>query len=231
MTVSLLSCTSSIPIVGWNGFIWLSARQDFWISCAKNKFSGRICGVYIVIALKERNFSFLCTYKNDVAVRVLTVTSPEDLVAWAQCQPCQHSCGALKDCCEKTENSCLSFVHVPLSLGSYPWSLSWTMLPIHLHPALHPPWFCRRSSWIQVPGLIWTCRRATMRRPKRLIVATVTSSDGHLLWLSYLGPAQPEPLPVLPSRLSTSPLVSAKMRQWTDLRHSKWSDWLNSYPA
>lgn len=142
--MSLLSRTTSIPIVGWNGFIWLSARQDFWISFAKNKSSGRIYGVYIVIALKEGNFCLLCTYKNDVAVRVLTVTSPEALVAWAECQPCQH-------CCEKTENSCLSFAHVPLSMA-LTHGLSAELCCQCVCISLAPPWFCPRSSWIQVPG-------------------------------------------------------------------------------
>lgn len=98
--------------------------------------------------------------------------------------------------------------------------------------SLAPPWFCPRSSWTQVPGLMWTCRWASMRRLNRLTMATITSSHSYLLCSSYLGTAQSEPPPVLPSRLSISLLVSAKTRQWTDLQHSNWSpDWLNPYPA
>lgn len=36
--------------------------------------SARIYGIYITIAIKEGNLCLLCTYKNDVAVRVLTAS-------------------------------------------------------------------------------------------------------------------------------------------------------------
>lgn len=165
----------SIPAAGWNGFIWSLARQDFWISFAKKKEISLAESMAFIIALNGGHLCLLCTYKNDVAVRA-SLTSSEGLVAWAQCQLCQHSCAALRDCCEKTANSCISFAHVPLNFGSYPWSLSWTMLPICLHPALHLPGSVPDPHGLRFLVWSWTCRWATMRRPNRLTRANTTSS-------------------------------------------------------
>lgn len=225
----------SILITGWNGFIWSSARQNFWISFAKRKryLCQNLWNLYYNCN-KRGKFVFALYLQEWCSCQSSDHLSPLQR-AWrlgAQCQPCQHSCGALKDCCEKTANSCPSFVHAPLSLDSNPWFLSWTVLPVCLHPALCPPGSVPDPHGLKFLVWSWTCRRATMRRPHRLTLATITSSHGHLLWSSYLSTARPEPLPVLPSRLTISPLVSAKTRQWTDLQHSNWSPgWLNSYPA
>lgn len=65
--------------------------------------SGRIYGIYIIIAVPGGNLSLLYSYKSDVAVRALPLTSAEGLAAWAQGQLWQCSCGALKESCEKTQ--------------------------------------------------------------------------------------------------------------------------------
>lgn len=134
----------------------LSKARLLDILCQKKKsLFGRIYGIYVIIALKKGNLCLLCTYKNDVAVRVLTVTPAEGLVAWARCQPYQHSCEALEDCCEKTANRNLLLL---CSCAFELWFLPMVSQPNYVAStcasSLAPPWFCPRSLWTQVPGLI-----------------------------------------------------------------------------
>lgn len=60
-------------------YLIVSKARLLDILCWKGGISGRIYGIYIIIALKEGNLCLLHTYKNDVAVRVLNITSPEGL--------------------------------------------------------------------------------------------------------------------------------------------------------
>lgn len=117
--------------------------------------SARIYGIYITIAIKEGNLCLLCTYKNDVAVRVLIIShlsrGPGGLGSvpalsaqlWSLERLLWEDCKFLPLLCSCTfELRLLPMVSQLKCVASMSASS-----PL-------PPWFCPRSSWAQVPGLI-----------------------------------------------------------------------------